>query len=167
LKDVKIVPGFGDASYLNFPFVVLSLFWGNRNSISSFHIYQRHFTSNQNAFSNCLGRAKRELGLGGVFFPVLVCFEVTQIENHVLFSSYFKFFAMPGSIVFEFVCNISAFRCKKSLTKIIEIHKTAHYKHNRAHLSSDLFYRSFKFSLFSQVSTKNNVDVHTIWLAFY
>lgn len=81
LKDVKIVPGFGDASYLNFLFVVLSLFWGNRNSIFLFHIYQRHFTSNENAFSNCLGRAKRGLVLGGVFFLVLVCFEVTQIET--------------------------------------------------------------------------------------
>ena len=109
LKDVKIVPGFGDASYLNFLFLVLSLFWGNRNSIFSFHIYQRHFTSNENAFSNyCFGRAKRGVFLSIIFLQV--CFEVTQIgtisENHVLFSSYFKFCAMPGSIV------ISAFRCK-------------------------------------------------------
>lgn len=50
----------------------VNLFSGNKNSkthlIGANKIYPRHFNSDENVYSNCLGRAKNgSLGLGDVF----------------------------------------------------------------------------------------------------
>lgn len=66
LEGAKMAPWLSDASFLNhlpvlFGFEVARIIGANK-------IYPRHFCSDENVYSNCLGRAKNgSLGLGDVF----------------------------------------------------------------------------------------------------